>query len=126
MQPSLDGRRFRARGEVAGGDVSADTTFEFSQQDNVISARYAGGSVVLGFLVGRHLGETVEFRYAQLTTSGDTASGHSVDRIEVLPDGRLLLHEEWEWDSRDGAGTSVLEELPAAEAGADARPAPPS
>jgi hypothetical protein len=28
----------------------------------------------------------------------------------VLPDGRLRLRETWAWESREGTGTSVLEE----------------
>jgi catechol 2,3-dioxygenase-like lactoylglutathione lyase family enzyme len=54
----------------------------------------------------------VTFSYSQLTSSGTLDSGHSTDRIEVLEDGRLRLHESWEWDSRSGSGESLLEELP--------------
>jgi hypothetical protein len=40
-------------------------------------------------------------------------SGFSVDTIEVVPDGRLRLHEQWEWESREGGGTSILVEVSA-------------
>ena len=70
-----------------------------------------GGGIRLGFLVGTVTGDVLSFRYAQVTASGETATGHSTDRVELLPDGRLRLHETWEWDSRPGSGTSVLEEL---------------
>lgn len=110
---SLDGRRFRAVAEVAGGDVGPQTEFRYSErEDGVIHARYAGGAVRLGFLVGTRAGDTLRFRYAQLLDDGATATGHCESRIEVLPGGRLRLHETWAWDSRDGSGTSVVEELP--------------
>ena len=32
-------------------------------------------------------------RYAQVTTDGGTATGHTERRIEVLADGRVRLHE---------------------------------
>ena len=108
---SLDGRRFRAVAEVAGGDVGPQTEFHYSERaDGVIHARYAGGAVRLGFLVGTRAGATLRFRYAQLLEDGATATGHCESRIEELPDGRLRLHETWGWDSRDGSGTSVVEE----------------
>ena len=101
---SLDGRRFRAVAEVAGGDVGPQTEFEYAERDDgVIHARYAGGAVRLGFLVGTRAGDTLRFRYAQLLEDGRTATGRCESRIEELPDGRLRLHETWAWDSQDGS-----------------------
>ncbi len=108
---SLDGRRFRPVGDTVGGEVGAETVFEFSQEDDLVHARYAGGQVRLGYLVGTSTGTDVQFRYAHVNRAGDTATGQSRDRIEVLPDGRLRLHETWAWDSQEGSGTSTLEEL---------------
>jgi len=109
---SLDGRRFRAVAEVEGGDVGPQTEFEYAERaDGVIHARYAGGAVRLGFLVGMRAGDALSFRYAQLLEDGRTATGRCESRIEELPDGRLRLHETWAWDSQPGAGTSVVEEL---------------
>ena len=108
---SLDGRRFRAVADVAGGDVGPPTEFEDGEGDaGVIHARYAGGAVRLGFLVGTRAGDSLRFRYAQLLQDGRTATGRCESRIEELPDGRLRLHETWAWDSQPGSGTSVLEE----------------
>ncbi|SEL87306.1 hypothetical protein [Haloferax larsenii] len=109
---SVDGRVFKSVSNDADGDVGGETYFWFEQTDDLIHARYHGGSVRLGHLVGLHLGDTLDFRYTHVTVSGDTATGHSVDRIERLDDGRLRLHEQWEWDSKPGSGSSVLEEVP--------------
>ncbi len=110
-QLHLEGRTFLAVGDEHDGDVGADTTFEYHEEPGgVIWARYAGGSVVLGHLTGRRRGDTLDFRYAHLDATGDTASGHCVARLERLADGRLRSHETWEWDSRPGTGTSVVEE----------------
>jgi hypothetical protein len=109
---SLDGRRFRAVAEVEGGDVGPQTEFEYAERDDgVIHARYAGGAVRLGFLVGTRAGDALSFRYAQLLEDGRTATGRCESRIEELPDGRVRLHETWAWDSQPGAGTSVVEEV---------------
>ena len=109
--PSLDGRRFRSMAEVDGGDVGAETVFEYVEQDGVVHARYGGGAVRLGFLVGTRAGDTLRFRYAHVRPDGETATGRCESTIETLADGRLRLHETWAWESREGAGTSVVEEV---------------
>jgi len=109
--PSLDGRRFRPAAAVSGGDVGAETVFEYVEDDGIVHARYGGGAVRLGFLVGTREGDVLRFRYAQVRADGTTATGRCESRIETLPDGRLRLHETWAWESQDGAGTSTAEEV---------------
>lgn len=112
MRIMLDGRRFRPVADVAGGDVSTDTVFEYEEDaEGVVSAMYAGGSVRLGFLVGTRSGLKLSFRYAQLRADGTTANGRCEAVIENLDDGRLRLHERWAWESEEGDGTSVVEEF---------------
>ena len=106
----MDGRVLRSITAVEGGQVTPDTEFRFRQSGDLLWGRYSGGGIRLGFLVGTSDGQTLRFRYTQVDGSGETATGSSVDRIEALPDGRVRLHETWAWDSRDGSGTSVLEE----------------
>jgi hypothetical protein len=109
--PSLDGRRFQTAADVPGGDVGAETVFEYVEGDGIVHARYAGGAIRLGFLVGTREGDTLRFRYAQVRADGTTAAGRCESRIEALADGRLRLHETWAWESQPGAGTSVVEEV---------------
>jgi hypothetical protein len=108
----MDGRVLRAVATSDGGEVDAATELRFRQSEDLVWGRYSGGAIRLGFFVGTSDGSTLRFRYTHLSEAGDTASGESVDRIEILEDGRVRLHESWRWDSRDGAGTSVLEEIP--------------
>ncbi|MGY0232569.1 hypothetical protein [Longispora urticae] len=108
----LDGRVFRAVADVVGGDVGTDTVFEYHQDGDLVWASYSGGSIRLGHLVGTRDGDTLDFRYSQLTTDGRTDAGHCLARVEALPDGRLRLHEEWRWESREGSGTSIVESEP--------------
>jgi hypothetical protein len=110
--PSLDGRIFRDVTADPVGDVGGETRFEYHQdQDLTVWARYAGGAVRLGHLVGTRTGDTLAFRYVHLISSGQSASGRCRSTIDELADGRLRLSEVWEWESKPGAGTSVLEEV---------------
>lgn len=108
---SMHGRRLHAMSDISGGEVGTETIFEFSQEVDLIWARYAGGQVRLGFLVGTNSGMELNFRYTQLNSAGETSTGHSQDQIEILSDGRIRLHEIWSWDSHKGNGTSTLEEI---------------
>ncbi len=78
----------------------------------MVWARYHGGAVRLGFLVGTREGDRLDFRYSQLNKSGETANGHCSTTVSVLPDGRLRLSEDWVWESTPGAEMSMVEEAP--------------
>jgi hypothetical protein len=108
---SLHGRRFSAVRNTPGGQVTEETQFEFRQEDDLIYARYRGGAVRLGFLVGSRQGMRARIRYVHIDREGTMRSGRSEERLEVLPGGRLRIHEQWEWTSEPGEGTSVLEEM---------------
>ena len=108
--PSLEGRVFRVAQTADQGEATSDTVFTYHEQDGVVWARYEGGSVRLGFLVGSRHGDRVTFRYSQLNQAGETANGRCTSTISVLPDGRLRLTEDWAWESKPGAGISAIEE----------------
>ena len=108
---SLDGRRFRVVEMGSEGEASGATVFEYHEQVDLVWARYQGGAVRLGFLVGTRAGDRLEFRYSQLNESGDTSTGRCTTTISMLPDGRIRLDEDWAWESRAGSGTSAAEEI---------------
>lgn len=111
--PSLDGLRFRDVSPEHQGDVGDDTHFEYREDpDGIVHAQYRGGAIRLGYLVGTRVGDHLDFRYTHVTSTGETASGRCRSRINVLDDGRVRMHESWEWTSQPGAGTSVIEEVP--------------
>lgn len=112
---SMDGRVLVGVSNDPTGEVGPDTVFRFHQDHDVVWAEYHGGDIRRGYLVGTSDGVTLDFRYVHLATDGRTASGRSVDRIEVVEGDRIRLHERWAWDSHEGSGESVLEEVRRAE-----------
>ncbi len=110
--PSLDGRTFAGVSNTADGEVSNATVFTYHERDGLVWAEYSGGTITLGRLVGTRHGGALDFRYVHVSTDGSTSSGHCRARLEQLPDGRLRSHEAWEWESRPGRGTSIVEERP--------------
>jgi hypothetical protein len=49
----LHGRRMRVTSTDSGGVVSGETILEFEQTSDVVSARYRGGTIIGGYLVGK-------------------------------------------------------------------------
>ncbi|HEV2270276.1 MAG TPA: hypothetical protein VGR92_12515 [Steroidobacteraceae bacterium] len=91
--------------------VNAHTTLTFEQQGNVVSARYCGGEVVDGYLIGHLAGWSLHFRYVQADRSGRLDAGVSEGVFDRLADGRLRLVEHYQWLTREERGTNWFEEL---------------
>ncbi|WP_406389473.1 hypothetical protein [Streptomyces sp. NBC_00887] len=111
MARSLDGLVLSPVADQAPGQVGTRTRFTYREREGRVWAEYAGGDVVRGHLVGTREGDTLDFRYVQLKQDGTTSGGHCVSTVTELPDGRVRLEERWEWESQEGSGTSVVEEL---------------
>ncbi|WP_244250623.1 hypothetical protein [Arthrobacter crystallopoietes] len=109
----LDGKVFAAVANTASGEVGRTTRFHYRQDGRMIWAEYSGGAVVRGYLVGTRDGDRLDFRYSHLNINLQTANGVCASKLEVLKDGRIRLHETWQWESRPERGTSVVEEIPA-------------
>ena len=113
MTISYHARCFRPIVNAPAGDVSSDTLFHYRQQDDVVWATYAGGAVRFGTLFAT-VDDTgcLDMRYQQVAIDGTLKAGRCISTPEVLPDGRLRLHESWNWtEDGDGSGTSVIEEM---------------
>jgi hypothetical protein len=111
--PSLNDRRFTAAAQAEGGEVGPTTVFHYHEIDGEIWAEYVGGDVRRGFLVGTRTGNSLSFRYSHLNIDGVTASGRCTSEVTTDASGRLRLLETWSWESREGSGTSVVEETSA-------------
>jgi hypothetical protein len=109
--PSLEGRRFRVAEMGSEGEANAQTVFEYHEDDGVVWARFGGGTVRVGYLVGTRNGDRLDVRYAQLNERGETSTGHCTTALSLLPDGRIRLDEDWAWESKPGTGTSAAEEI---------------
>jgi hypothetical protein len=106
---SLNGTRMRPVRTSASSIISRDTLFEFTQDGQVVSARYAGGRIVLGALVGVREGDILTFRYAQVHADGNLEGGRSECRVSTSANGLMQIEERFTWDSEAAQGVNVLE-----------------
>ena len=83
------------------------------QTGRIVTCRYSGGRIVSGQLIALvDAGGRLDMRYHPMNDRGEGMTGVCRSTLELLPDGRIRLHEAWRWTSGDGSsGSSVLEEV---------------
>ena len=106
-------KAFRAVSHSENSDVSEETIFQYQQNSFLVSATYSGGGVVFGHLIGLVNTEgMMEISYHHVNEEGDIRTGICYSTPEVLPNGKIRLHEKWKWTNGDGSeGQSVVEEI---------------
>lgn len=113
MKINYDNRFFTSVSNSETGEVSAETVFHYHQTGELVWAEYKGGEIVFGSLIAKIDGEeNLEMRYQHLNAKGDLMTGKCFSTPEILPNGRIRLHEKWQWTCGDlSSGTSIVEEL---------------
>lgn len=104
---------FRSLSNTDNGEVSGDTLFSYKQSGNIVTAAYAGGSILNGHLIAVvDTNGVLNMRYHHVNTSGELMTGTCISTPEVMPNGKIRLHEKWQWTSGDmTSGESVIEEV---------------
>jgi hypothetical protein len=76
-------------------------------------AAYSGGKIIKGQLIGLvDQDGNIDMRYHQVNIFGELMTGVCKSTPEIMPNGKIRLHENWEWTSGDkSSGNSVIEEL---------------
>jgi|TARA_B110000090_G_scaffold199889_1_gene240279 hypothetical protein len=104
---------FRPTSNTENGETSNETIFHYKQVDNVLTSRYLGGKIKYGHLIGL-VGKNgnIEMRYHQLNDKDELMTGICKSKPEILENGKIRLHESWEWTSGDKSkGQSIIEEI---------------
>ena len=113
MQINYNDKKFRAVANSENGETSAETIFEYHQDGKILTASYNGGKIVKGHLMGLVDEQgNIDMVYHQVNTEGRLMTGKCHSKPEIMENGKIRLHETWEWTSGDfSKGTSVIEEL---------------
>lgn len=106
-------KRFRTAQNSENGETSAETIFEYVQIENRVTSIYKGGQIVYGHLLGLVSNEgVIDMRYHQVNNKGLLMTGRCISTPEIMENGKIRLHESWQWTSGDHSkGTSILEEI---------------
>lgn len=106
-------KKFRPVSNTENGETSEETLFHYQHEGRILTCSYSGGQILSGQLIGLVDEQgNIDMRYHQVNREGELMTGICQSTPEILPDGRIRLHETWQWTSGDcSKGNSVLEEV---------------
>ena len=112
---NYNNRRFALKTTDTGDTAAINgTLFVYTQQGDVVTCDYAGGSMKVGRMIDLvNADSSLTIRFEHIYNDGRMMSGKGNSRLELLPDGRLRLHETYTAFDASEQGRSVVEELPA-------------
>ena len=105
-------KTFRPISNTDNSETSNETVFLYKQENNIITSDYLGGKIIKGHLIGlvdEH--GIIRMSYHQVNDKFEIMTGTCISTPEILSNGKIRLHEEWEWTSGDKSkGRSIIEE----------------
>lgn len=109
---NYNGKTFKPTTNTENGETSNETVFQYKQVGTIVTADYSGGKIVTGHLIGLVDEKgNIAMRYHQVNDKGELMTGSCNSIPEILENGKIRLHENWEWTSGDKSiGQSIIEE----------------
>lgn len=103
---------FVAVSNSENGEVDSGMEFLYHQSGNIVTSTYHGDKIHYGHLIALvDENGNLDMRYHQINQKGELMTGICQSTAEVLPSGKIRLHERWKWTSGDlSEGESMLEE----------------
>lgn len=110
---NYNNKNFRPVSNTENGETSEETIFIYKQTANILTSEYSGGKIIYGHLIGLVDEQgNIDMRYHQINEKGEIMTGICHSKPEILPTGKIRLHETWQWTSGDlSKGDSVIEEV---------------
>ena len=109
---NYNNKKFRPVSNTDNGETSNETLFLYEQVGNILTSEYSGGKIKYGHLIGLvDMDGNIDMRYHQVNEKGELMTGICISKPEILNNGKIRLHESWEWTSGDKSkGQSIIEE----------------
>ncbi len=110
---NYNNKTFRPISNSENGETSSETLFEYEQIGSILTSNYKGGKIKYGHLIGLvDVDGTIDMRYHQVNENDELMTGICKSKPEILANGKIRLHESWQWTSGDfSKGNSILEEI---------------
>ena len=110
---SYDNKFFIGIVNYDDGDLTRETVFRYRQKGEVVWGSFEGGRVMHGNFIAKIIeDDKLDMVWQYLNKEGELHTGICISTPELLPDGRIRLHESWQLTSGDKkTGESVIEEL---------------
>lgn len=110
---NYNNKRFRVSAVSDNGEVTPSLIFHYKQAGNILTCSYKDQGILAGQILGIVDEEgNINMRYQQVNKEGVLMTGKCLSTPERMEDGKIRLHESWQWTSGDlSKGNSTLEEM---------------
>ncbi|HMQ06016.1 MAG TPA: hypothetical protein PKC30_01890 [Saprospiraceae bacterium] len=110
---NYNNKKFRPVSTSPNGDISEHTVFHYRQTGNLLTCEYYGENIFKGHLIGWVDSDgNISMSYHQINRHGQIMTGICHSRPENMNNGKIRLHENWQWTSGDHSkGQSIIEEI---------------
>lgn len=110
---NYNNKKFRPVSNTENGETSSETIFHYKQDENILTSTYSGGKIIQGHLIGLvDAHGNIDMRYHQVNEKGELMTGICNSKPEIMENGKIRLHEKWQWTAGDNSkGNSTLEEI---------------
>ncbi len=104
---------FRSVSNTGTGEVNNETLFFYEQEGNIVTAKYKGGGIASGHLIAiKDADGKLTMHYHHVNSNGNIMTGICFSQPQILPGGKIRLHEKWQWTSGDNSsGESIVDEV---------------
>ncbi|MFD1552568.1 n-acetylglutamate synthase [Putridiphycobacter roseus] len=105
-------KKFKVIHNSENGIVDEEMIFHYVQIGNILTCDYSGANIRKGQLIGLvDENGCINMRYQQINIADERMTGTCFSTPEKWRNGKIRLHEKWQWTSGEQtAGTSILEE----------------
>jgi hypothetical protein len=101
---NLTGAIFRAVSNSKHGSINTDTEMHFTSDEGVVVGSYGGGTVIIGHVIGKHVGDSeIEMLYHSASVGGVIQAGKAHGRFALDGEGQMHMYLDWQWLTGDEA-----------------------
>lgn len=106
-------KKFKLVSNSENSEISSTMIFTYKQTAHILSCTYSDIAIKTGHLIGIVAKNgTINMSYHQINSKNEMMTGTCISTPEILENGKIRLHEKWQWTSGDfSKGTSILEEI---------------
>ncbi len=113
MVIDINNKKFKVQMNSDNGEVSSGTIFTYYQRKHIVWAKYSGGEIEQGFLVGKIVdSKCLELVYLHINTQLELMTGKCKSKVSLNESGKIMLTENWQWTCKDfSKGESIMIEI---------------
>ena len=82
------------------GTADSQTLFKYSQENDLVTANYYGGSIRKGNIIARLMGRQLHMLYQCLTMENELKAGKATADISIDSNNKIQLKLQWQWLDR--------------------------